>query len=140
MDFHNYKTKNYKIFLLYWNTINFYWGYQAVGKDYYLDPDKIRGNISTIYNFTSTVYTSLFFLLLILGAKKFLMIIKSFNFYIMGKNILISTIFFNIWFSSKPLLNFLTYYFLGLNKFGTRNQDFFGSNQWGEKYLERSVS
>jgi hypothetical protein len=117
--------------------ITFFWAYQAIGQNYFIDPDKVRGSINTIYSFPSIVYATLFFVTLLLGAIKiFNDSKKHFNLYMTGKNILISTnliLIFGLLSSTQPLFNFFTYYFFGLNKFGTTNQDLFGSNQWGEK-------
>ena len=119
----------------------FFWSYSALGDNYYLDPDKIRGSISTIYNFLSVSYSSFVLLFLALGTYKLIENSeKSLNLNIIGKNILISTnviLLLGYLSSSQPLFNFFNYIFFGLTKYGTRSQEYFSYSEWGEKLAWR---
>lgn len=121
--------------------IVFAWSYFALGQNYYLDPDKVRGSVSTIYNFISTSYFSFAFLFLILGIYKLVKKNKfTLNLTLFGRNILISSniiIFLGYLSSSQPLFNFFNFFYFGLTKFGTRSQDYFSLNEWGEKLAWR---
>lgn len=121
--------------------IVFIWSYAALGDNYYLDPDKIRGSISTIYNFLSVSYSSFTFLFISLGIfKLFSNSERKIDLSLIGKNILISTniiLILGYLSSSQPFFNFFNYLFFGLTKYGTRSQEYFNYNEWGEKLAWR---
>lgn len=121
--------------------IVFIWSYAALGDNYYLDPDKIRGSISTIYNFLSVSYSSFTFLFISLGIfKLFSNSERKIDLSLIGKNILISTniiLILGYLSSSQPFFNFFNYLFFGLTKYGTRSQEYFSYNEWGEKLAWR---
>ncbi len=116
--------------------ITIFWGYQSLELNYFLDPDKIRGLSSTIYNFPASVYWSTYTFLLFFGIFNFVLKnYKSFNQELFTKNLifsLLSVLLLGFLGSSNPLFNFLNFYIFGLTKYGTTNQKYFESNQWGE--------
>jgi len=116
--------------------ITIFWGYQSLELNYFLDPDKIRGLSSTIYNFPASVYWSTYTFLLFFGIFNFVIKnYKSFNQELFTKNLifsLLSVLLLGFLGSSNPLFNFLNFYIFGLTKYGTTNQKYFESNQWGE--------
>ena len=125
------------------NFLIFFWSYSGIGDFYYLNPDKIRGLSSTSYNFLSLLTGSYFYLFLITGIviyfKKYQ---YAFNFKLYTSNSLISAsaLFALSYLSSSiPLINFYSYYYFGLTKFPTNNQNLFGFNEWGEKIPWRGL-
>ncbi len=116
--------------------ITIFWGYQSLELNYFLDPDKIRGLSSTLYNFPASVYWSTYTFLLFFGIFYFVLEnYKSFNQELFTKNLifsLVSVLLLGLTGSSNPLFNFLNYYIFGLTKYGTTNQKYFELNQWGE--------
>ena len=118
-----------------------FWGYNAIGENEYLDPDKIRGLSNTVYNFLSTVSWAYFTMFLVIGiAYFFIERMVGFNIKNFGQNFLISTtgiLTLGYLGSSMPFVNFFNYYLFGQTKFGTDNQEMFGFNYWGEKVAWR---
>ncbi len=118
------------------NILVFFWAFNAVGLDYYLKPDKIRGLSSTAYNFLSVSSWSYLMIISIFGMYVFVSERKVFfqleklknNFILTSITILILGYIG----SSMPVLNFYNYYFFGQTKYGTDDQDLFGVNFWGE--------
>ena len=64
----NKKTRNYFSLI---NILVFFWAFNAVGLNYYLKPDKIRGLSSTAYNFLSVSSWSYLMIISILGMYVF---------------------------------------------------------------------
>lgn len=118
------------------NILVFFWSFNAVGLDYYLKPDKIRGLSSTAYNFLSVSSWSYLMIISILGMFIFVSekkVIFSLN--ILKNNFILTSmllILFGYVGSSMPVVNFYNYYFFGQTKYGTDDQDLFGVNFWGE--------
>lgn len=118
------------------NILILFWSFNAVGLNYYLKPDKVRGLSSSVYNFLSVFSWSLLILFSIFGLYIFIKnrlnsfdlikIRNSFSF--VGICILILGYIG----SSMPLINFLNYYYFGQTKYGTDNQNLFSVNYWGE--------
>ena len=118
------------------NLLILFWSFNAVGLNYYLKPDKVRGLSSSVYNFLSVFSWSLLMLFSIFGLYIFIKnrlnsfdlikIRNSFSF--VGICILILGYIG----SSMPLINFLNYYYFGQTKYGTDNQNLFSVNYWGE--------
>lgn len=116
--------------------IIFFWSYQAVGANYYLKPDKIRGLSLTSYNFLTTFIWSYLIILCICGIYIYIKSSrKYFDFTKLSKNYLLSgflLLLFGYIGSSMPYINFMNYYYFGQNKYGTDNQNLFQKNAWGE--------
>lgn len=118
------------------NLLILFWSFNAVGLNYYLKPDKVRGLSSSVYNFLSVFSWSLLMLFSMFGLYIFIKnrlnsfdlikIRNSFSF--VGICILILGYIG----SSMPLINFLNYYYFGQTKYGTDNQNLFSVNYWGE--------
>ncbi len=123
------------------NLIILYWGYQALGDQFYLDPDKIRGFSNTIYNFPSVIFWSYYTVFLFAGVFYFFKDRSlDFDISLFKNNFLISgSVIFVLGYlgSSMPFFNFFNYYLFGQTKYGTDNQDIFGVNFWGEKVAWR---
>ena len=49
-----------------------FWSYQAIGSDFYLKPDKIRGLTSTSYNFSTNMYWGIVLFTLVVGVISYL--------------------------------------------------------------------
>lgn len=118
------------------NILVFFWSFNAIGLDYYLKPDKIRGLSSTAYNFLSVSSWSYLMIISILGMfifvserKEIFSLNKLKNNFILTSMLLI---FLGYVGSSMPVINFYNYYFFGQTKYGTDDQDLFGVNFWGE--------
>ena len=137
------KKSKFDIYFIVYLSYSLFWLYQSINNFYYLKPDKIRGLTSTMYSFSSVLYWSLITIFSIYGLIRFFnkssknLDIKNiaYNFLIAGLGILT----LGILSSSNPIFNFLTYYYFGLTKYGTDNQDLFGRNEWGEKIAWRGI-
>lgn len=129
-----YKTlSNYRIlnkFLLYlilifiWvSSVNDNFGVYNSTNNFYLKPDKIVGSISTEYTILTIVLWSLVFFLSVVGIYFHIYESKkSFDPVILNRNFLnISSIIllFSFLAAHIPLINFITYFYFGLNKIGT---------------------
>ena len=118
------------------NILVFFWSFNAVGLDYYLKPDKIRGLSSTAYNFLSVSSWSYLMIISILGMYVFVSERKViFNLNKLKNNFILTSmllILLGYIGSSMPVVNFYNYYFFGQTKYGTNDQDLFGVNFWGE--------
>ena len=117
--------------------------YQAINNYYYLKPDKVRGLTSTMYSFSSILYWSLITIFFIYGIYKFFYeSAYSFKLEKIRNNLLITSfglVVLSIFSASMPIFNFLTYYYFGLTKYATDNQDLFGRNEWAEKIAWRGM-
>lgn len=133
------KIVNEKKFRSKFNLINIviiFWAYSALGNDFYLKPDKIRGLSSSVYNFLSVFTWSYIIIFSIFGififmkenTNKFELLKLRNNFLISGSAIII----LGYLGSSFPYLNFLNYYYFGQTKFGTDDQSIFSRDYWGE--------
>lgn len=120
-----------------------FWCYQAINNYYYLKPDKVRGLTSTMYSFSSVLYWSLLTIFFIYGIFRFFY--ESAYFFKLEKirnNLLITSfglVVLSVLSASMPIFNFLTYYYFGLTKYATDNQDLFGRNEWAEKIAWRGM-
>jgi len=121
--------------------IIFIWSFQAMGANYYLKPDKIRGLSLTSYNFLTTFVWSYLILLCIYGIYAYLK--KSsyeLDYIKLTKSFLLSSFFIlSLGYigSSMPYINFMNYYYFGQNKYGTDTQNLFQNNAWGESVAWR---
>lgn len=128
--------KKYRSRITIFNILVLFWSYNAIGSNYYLKPDKIRGLSSSVYNFLSVSSWSFFIAISIFGLCIFIKKrISSFDiirirnsFTVVG----ITILFLGYIGSSMPLFNFLNYYYFGQTKYGTDNQNLFSVNYWGE--------
>jgi len=118
------------------NILVFFWAFNAVGLNYYLKPDKIRGLSSTAYNFLSVSSWSYLMIISILGMYVFVSERKViFKLEKLKNNFILTSIIIIIFGyigSSMPVINFYNYYFFGQTKYGTDDQNLFGVNFWGE--------
>jgi len=130
------KNKKIRKYFSFINFLVFFWSFNAVGLDYYLKPDKIRGLSSTAYNFLSVSSWSYLMIISILGMYVFVSERKViFNLNKLKNNFILTSmllILLGYVGSSMPVINFYNYYFFGQTKYGTDNQDLFGVNFWGE--------
>lgn len=128
--------KKYRSRISIFNIIVLFWSYSAIGSNYYLKPDKIRGLSSSVYNFLSVYSWSFFIMISIFGI--YIFIKKRINYFdvLTIRNssavIGISILLLGYLGSSMPLFNFLNYYYFGQTKYGTDNQNLFSVNYWGE--------
>jgi len=121
--------------------IIFIWSFQAMGENYYLKPDKIRGLSLTSYNFLTTFVWSYLIFLCIYGVYAYLKISSHDLDYVrLTKSFLLSSFFilsFGYVGSSMPYINFMNYYYFGQNKYGTDSQNLLQNNAWGESVAWR---
>lgn len=112
------------------NILVFFWAFNAVGLNYYLKPDKIRGLSSTAYNFLSVTSWSYLMIISILGMYVFVNERREiFNLEKLKNNFILTSILLIIFGyigSSMPVINFYNYYFFGQTKYGTDDQDILG--------------
>jgi len=129
----NKKLRN-KFYII--NILIFFWSYQAVGLNFYLKPDKIRGLSHADYNFLSVLVWSCLIIFVLIGTYYFLIEkLKKIDIQILRNNFILSSallLFFGYLGSSMPFINFVNYYFFGQTKYGTDNSNLFSINFWGE--------
>ena len=117
------------------NLLIIFWSYNASGLFYYLKPDKIRGLSHGDYNFLSVLTWSYFSIFCLIGIYYFISDRKSnLNFKVLTRNFLFASVaIMSIGYlsSSMPFINFMSYYYFGLTKYGTDNQNLFGVDIWG---------
>jgi len=123
------------------NILILFWSYSALGMFYYLKPDKVRGLSHGDYNFLSVLSWSYLIIFSILGLYTFIANnhsdinwIQLRNSFLNSASILIILGYLG---SSMPYVNFINYYFFGLNKYGTDNQNLFSTDIWGENLAWR---
>ncbi len=125
------RSKFYLVFILI-----FFWSYKAVGENFYLKPDKIRGLSHADYNFMSVFVWSSLVIFTLFGVYYFVIEkYNNFNILSLKNNFVISgTLLLVLGYlgSSMPLFNFMNYYAFGQTKFGTDNSNLFSVNYWGE--------
>lgn len=127
--------KNIRKYFNYLNILIFFWSYSAIGKFYYLKPDKIRGLSHADYNFLSVLIWSYIIIFSIIGA--FIYINQRINFAdfnLLKNNFLLSgsiLLILGYLGSSMPFFNFMNYYYFGQTKYGTNNQNLFSIDSWG---------
>ena len=127
----------------YFNFLVFFWCFNAIGKGFYLNPDKVRGLVSSDYNFLSVFYWSYFFIFTVVGIRKLVLsqrkkfdILKFKDTFLVTGSLIV---LFGYLSSSMPAINFFTTYFFGLTKPGTTNQNLFEINFWGERVAWRGL-
>ena len=120
-----------------------FWSYQAIGENFYLKPDKIRGLTSTSYNFSSNIFWGVVVFTLVIGVVKYfqsssksLELEKIQSITLFSGSILVIVGYLS---SAFPAVNFFTYYYSGLTKYPTLNQNLFQYNEWGEKIAWRGM-
>ena len=120
-----------------------FWSYQAIGENFYLKPDKIRGLTSTSYNFSSNIFWGVVVFTLVIGIVKYfqstsksLELEKIQSITLFSGSILVIVGYLS---SAFPAVNFFTYYYSGLTKYPTLNQNLFQYNEWGEKIAWRGM-
>tara|TARA_B000000532_G_scaffold243647_1_gene240308 strand:+ start:61 stop:1992 length:1932 start_codon:yes stop_codon:yes gene_type:complete len=136
-----FTNKTYLKFLGILNPILLVWIYFSIGNNFYLDPDKIRGLSNTSFGATSIIFWSYSIYFIAIGIKEFTKKrLGDFKIHLLvNKFIYSSLIIMTLGYlgSGNPLINFLNYYFLGLNKYGTDNQSLFGFDKWNERIAWR---
>ena len=120
------------------------WVNNSYQKEYFLDPDKIRGFSSSIFSQGSIFVWSLILVFSINGLfsifQKYsqmlnLEVFKN-NFFYSGTLLLL----FGFLGSHLPVINFMNYYYFGQNKFGINRTNLFEVNEWGERLAWRGFS
>ena len=106
-------------------------------ESYYFEPGKFRGFTSSIYEFNSSIYWCIYFILLINGIW-YLFKTKSnkFKFDKFINNASLTSIVLLILGylgANLPLINFFNYYYFGQQKFGISRNNPFEFNSWAEK-------
>ena len=136
-----YKNLKIRRFLYIYNVLVFFWSYRALGENYFLEPDKIRGLSLTSYNYLSVMVWSYIFIIFLFGLLNFIKINSNYLDYKETYNnfLIVSLFLISLGYlgSSMPLINFLNYYYFGQTKFGTTNQDLFSQTQWEENIAWR---
>lgn len=127
----------------YVNLILIMWCFLSIGNNYYLNPDKIRGLSNTSFNSNSLIFWTYFFVLFVIGVYKFSIkkrnyfSFESINFKFLTASIMI--VIFGYLSSSNPIFNFFNYYYFGLSKYGTDNQNLFGVDIWNTRIAWRGL-
>ena len=115
-------------------TINIFWLSQIKSPIVIFDIDKLKGFSSSAYNSFSIIFWSAVTYYSVIGIVYLLKSSQSETpIYKLGRNLLISgslIVFFSMISAVNPILNFLSYYFLGLNKTASKTFDSVAGNAW----------
>ena len=128
--------KYYLIILL------FIWVNNAYQKEFYVNPDKLRGFTSSIFTELSVLVYGVIITLIINGLFYIFSTYKNINLNKYLYNSVITGILiliFGYLSSSMPFFNFFNYYYFGLNKYGINRSNIFGLNEWGERLAWRGL-
>tara|TARA_Y100000389_G_scaffold203451_1_gene251899 strand:+ start:2071 stop:3666 length:1596 start_codon:yes stop_codon:yes gene_type:complete len=110
------------------------WIYNLQENNLLFDVDKIKGFTGTSYNLYSIIFWAILFFLTLFGMFFILDSSKnSFDFKLFTKNALITgslLIALGIFSAVNPINNYLSYFFLGLNKKPSQSLDSVGQNAW----------
>ena len=127
------KTNLNKFFIF---PFSIFWILNTSGR-YYLNPGKLRGFSSSIYEFNSNLYSVLLFILILNGLLFiYKNISKNFNIIKFRRSLnitSISLVFLGIIGANFPSINFFNYYFFGQQRYGISENNPFLINQWSEK-------
>jgi hypothetical protein len=112
-------------------------------ESYYFTPGKLRGFTSSVYEFHSSLFWSIFFILFMNGLWYiFKNTIFSFNYqkFVNNSNIVsISILSLGFLGANFPIINFFNYYYLGLQRFGITRNNPFAFDSWSEKLSWRGL-
>lgn len=115
-------------------TINIFWLSQIKSTIVIFDIDKLKGFSSSAYNSFSIIFWSAVTYYSVIGIVYLLKSSQStIPIYKLSKNLLISgslIVFFSMISAVNPILNFLSYYFLGLNKTASKTFNSVAGNAW----------
>tara|TARA_B100001113_G_scaffold351751_1_gene351505 strand:- start:1951 stop:3963 length:2013 start_codon:yes stop_codon:yes gene_type:complete len=124
---------NLKITIIYFG-FSIFWLFNLNKKDLNFDVDKLRGFINSSQSLTSLIFWVLIYYLIINGV---IFLIKEskeyFDSIIFRRNLLISSsliTLLGLLAATSKLSNYISFYFLGLNKYGMRSLDSVEGNTW----------
>ena len=110
---------------------------------YYFKVGKLRSFTSSIYEFNANLFWILFIYFLLKGIYKFFIENKkNFNLDKFVQNLSYTSfllLFFGIISANIPLINFLNYYFLGLQRYGVESTNPFAFDEFGVKVSWRGI-
>ena len=128
-----------KIFLI----LSTWWIFNSNGS-YYFNPNKFRGFSSSLYEFNANLFWILYFFLLIKGI---IFLYKNlndkFNLESFTKSLSVTSTFLLLLSyigANFPIINFLNYYFLGLQRLGINLQNPFSYDEYSVKIAWRGIS
>ena len=119
----------YIIFLL------FIWSNNAYNKEFFVDPDKIRGFTSSIFTSENILIYGLYCVLIVNGLISIFNKQEKFSINRYLKNSIYSSLLvmlMGLLSAGLPLVSFFSYYFFGLNKYSIDRTNIFQRNEWGE--------
>ena len=122
--------------------LSIWWTFNSTS-EYFFKVGKLRGFTSSSYDLYSNIYWIVIFYLIINGALKLYDITKeSFNFTTFVKNISkvsSGVIVFGLFGANFPIINFLNYYFFGLQRYVVEEINPFALDQYLERISWRGV-
>ena len=120
----------------------FIWVNNAYQKEFYVNPDKLRGFTSSIFTELSVLVYGIIITLIINGLFYIFSTYKNININKYLYNSVITgllVLIFGYLSSTMPFFNFFNYYYFGLNKYGINRSNIFGLNEWGERLAWRGL-
>lgn len=129
-----FEKKYNKKFLIIFILIATFWLLNLQEKHLIFDVDKLRGYLNSNQSYFSLIFWTISFYLLTNGLIYFIK--DNFSFFnpeLFRRNLLISSslIYLIGWLSAKYIfVNYISYYFLGLNKFGMNSLESIAGNTW----------
>ncbi len=110
---------------------------------FYFNVGKLRGFTSSVYEFNANLFWIIFIYFLIKGIYKFYIENKKhFNLDTFVKNLSFTSflvLFFGVVSSNVPVINFLSYYFFGLQRYGVESKTPFAYDELGVKISWRGI-
>jgi len=137
------ENKKYLKLFNYSNLMLLIWCLLSIGNNYYLDPDKIRGLSNTSFNSNSLIFWTYFLVLFAIGVYDFSLEKRTYfsfeNIYLKFLTSSVLIVILGYLSSSNPIFNFFSYYFFGLSKYGTDNQNLFAVDIWNTRIAWRGL-
>jgi len=121
-------------FLLFYSFLSIFWLFNSNNENTNFDVDKIRGFINTSESYGSILFWIIVFYFIVIGFNHTISISRNFiDVNLISKNLLISSsliVVLGLLSSINQIVNFFTYYFLGLNKTGMGSFESIAGNTW----------
>lgn len=111
-----------------------FWFINLNSKDINFDVDKVRGFLNSSQTYVSLIYWVVVYYLIISGIYFLITETKeNFKINVFNRNLLITSslvFLFGLFSAMNKLFNYISFYFLGLNKFGMRSLESIEGNTW----------
>lgn len=125
---------NFSYIYLFFSVVILFKLNNKIDSTFLFDVDKLKGFVNSTNNFYSTFYWIIIYYLIVIGFNNLIHISgQKINILSIRKNFIISGSLLTIMgivSAKSPVVNFLTYYYLGLNKYGMNTFSSVSGNTW----------